>query len=298
MLANRVTSIGLGGRRGFTLVEVMISLVLGALVLGLVFAIGSRLGKQLSGEAERLAVGEQLAAAAEVLPLDLRGLSPGAGDIAPGEARDSSLQLRQTIANALVCGALPSTWTVAPYLAAGGRSPTLGLQDGDTAWLLTDSDAGEQWRPVRIRAASRVSGACSLVNTGDGARVFDVAHLWAVDLHDSVTANVGVIVRVTRPIRFNFYRASDGHWYLGMRTWNTASLEFNGVQPVSGPFEGTAGAGGTRFAYFDSNGAQVASGASDTRGIARIEAVLHAEANDTVAGRDSLVVVAALRNRR
>jgi len=285
-------------RRGFTLIEVIISLVLGALVLGLVFGIGRRLAKQLSGDAQRLAVGEQLASAAEVLPIDLRGLSSVAGDIAPGEARDSSLQLRQLIANALVCGVSGATWTVAPYLGAGGRSVTLGIQDGDTAWLLTDADTGEQWRPVRLRAARRAAGGCGLVADADGAQVFDVAHLWAVDLRDSVVVNAGAIVRVTRPIRFSFYRASDGHWYLGMRSWNTATLEFNGVQPVSGPFEPPTGARATRFVYFDSNGAPVASGAADTRSIARIEAVLHAEANDTVSARDSLVVVAALRNRQ
>ncbi|HKW48093.1 MAG TPA: prepilin-type N-terminal cleavage/methylation domain-containing protein [Gemmatimonadaceae bacterium] len=296
MLVTRVRARDLRARGGFTLVEVSISLVLGALVLGLVFAIGSRLGNHLRGETDRLAVGEQLAAAAEVLPIDLRGLSAVAGDIAFGEARDSSLQLRQTIANALVCGATPSTWTVAPYLAVGGRSVTLGVQDGDTAWLLTDGDAGEQWRPVRLRAARRISGGCSILTDPDGAKVFDVAHPWAVDLRDSVLAIAGAMIRVTRPIRFSFYRASDGHWYLGLRASNSSSGAFNGVQPVSGPYA-PVGARGTRFVYFDSNGAPVAPSTPDTRGIARIEAVLHAEATDTASARDSLTVVAALRNK-
>jgi hypothetical protein len=74
-------------------------------------------------------------------------------------------------------------------------------------------------------------------------------------------------------------------------------LEFNGVQPVSGPFAPVPG-GGTRFIYFDTNGARLTSGTADTRGIARIEAVLHAESGDTATARDSLTVVTALRNRR
>ncbi len=286
-----------GAQRGFTLVEVSIALVLAALVLGLVFAVGSRLGKESKNEAERLAVSEQLMAAAEILPIDLRGLSPVGGDIASGEARDSSLQLRQSIANALVCSASASTWTVALYLGAGGRSVVPGVQDGDTAWLLSDSDAGERWRPVRLRAAHRTPGSCSIVTDAEGARVFDVTHLWALDLRDSAIANTGAIIRVTRPIRFSFYRASDGHWYLGLRTWNSLSLEFNGIQPLSGPF-GPVSGGGTRFVYFDTNGARVATGTADTRGIARIEAVLHAEPGDTASARDSLTVVTALRNRR
>jgi hypothetical protein len=236
--------------------------------------------------------------AAEVLPIDLRGLSPLGGDITSGEARDSSLQLRQTIANALVCSASASTWMVAPYLGAGGRSVVSGVQDGDTAWLLSDDDAGEHWRSVRLRAAHRTSGACSIVTDAEGAKVFDVTHLWALDLRDSAIANAGAMLRVTRPMRFSFYRASDGHWYLGLRTWNSLSLEFNGIQPVSGPFGPPSGGGGTRFIYFDTNGARVASGTADTRGIARIEAVLHAEPGDATSARDSLTVVTALRNRR
>jgi prepilin-type N-terminal cleavage/methylation domain-containing protein len=287
-----------GARGGFTLVEVSIALVLAALVLGLVLSVGTVLGKQSREEAERLAVSEQLMAAAEVLPIDLRGLSPLGGDIASGEARDSSLQLRQTIANALVCSASASTWTVAPYLGAGGRSVVPGVQDGDTAWLLSDDDAGEHWRSLRLRAAHRTPGGCSIITDADGAKVFDVTHLWALDLRDSAIASTGAIIRVTRPIRFSFYRANDGQWYLGLRTWNSLALAFNGIQPVSGPFGPYSGVRGTRFIYFDSNGAAVASGTADTRGIARIESVLHAEPGDSAFTRDSLTVVTALRNRR
>ena len=282
-------------RRGFTLAEVIIALVLGALVLGLVFAVGSRLGRQLNAETARLAVSGQLESAAEVLPIDLRGLSSVAGDIALGEARDSSLQLRQTIANALVCSPSTSSWLVAPYLAAGGRSIAPGIQDGDTAWLLTDSDAGERWRAVRVSAVHRASGSCPIVNDANGRKVFDVTHLWSVDLRDSVAAMAGALIRVTRPIRFSFYRSADGQWYLGLRSWNSLLLQFNGIQPVSGPF--AAPARGTGFLYFDSAGARVAPGSADTRAIARIEAVLRAESSDTTFARDSAIVVAALRNR-
>ena len=280
-------------RGGFTLVEVSIALVLGGLVLGLVFSIGSRLGTQLAGDANRFAANEQLSAAAEILPIDLRGLSSVAGDITAGEARDSSLQLRQTIANALVCAASPSTWTLAPYLGPGGRSVVPAVQDGDTAWLFVDSDQGENWRAVRLRAAHRTAGGCSVVADGDGANVFDVAHLLAVDLSDSAAATPGSIIRVTRPIRFSFYRASDGHWYLGLRSWNGTTLQFNGIQPVSGPFGPVSGGRGTRFVYFDSVGAAIPPGTGDTRHIARIEAAIHSDGS-----ADSLTVVAALRNRQ
>jgi hypothetical protein len=278
---------------------VSISLVLGALVLSLVFAIGGHLDAQLRREAIRVAVSEQLSGAAEVLPIDLRGLSPASGDIAIGEARDSSIQLRQTIANALVCGGTASTWILAPFLGAGARSAVPAVEDGDTAWVLLDSDSGEQWRVLRLRAIRRASDSCAAVTDADGATVFDVTHLWAADLRDSLVATPGAVLRVTRPLRFSFYRGGDGRWYLGMRSWSTTTLQFNGIQPVSGPFAAVSGDRGTRFVFFDSAGERINSGAADTRTIARIESVLISDtAPAAMVARESLTVVVALRNRQ
>jgi len=287
-------------RRGFTLAEVTLALVLGALILGLVAAAGSRLEHQLAGEADRLTVREQLAAAAEVLPIDLRGLSPASGDIAAGGARDSSVELRGIIGNALVCGGSSTSLILAPYLGPGARSIAPVAQDGDTAWLLTDGDSAESWRPVRLRAMRRITGNCSFVSDASGAAVFDVGHLWAADLRDSVAAVAGAIVRLTRPMRLSFYRASDGRWYLGLRSWSSAGLQFNSIQPISGPYAPVSGDGGTRLQYFDSAGNRIASGSADTRAIARVEAVLLGESSprQPALPRESVVVVAALRNRR
>src|SRR5436305_5953587 len=96
----------LDARRGFTLGELVLVLALSVLVLGLISSIGTRLQRQLAAETTRLAVGEQLAAAAELLPLELRSLSPLAGDIA--EARDTSLQFRSALGSGLVFNATGS----------------------------------------------------------------------------------------------------------------------------------------------------------------------------------------------
>jgi hypothetical protein len=70
------------------------------------------------------------------------------------------------------------------------------------------------------------------------------------------------------------YRASDGSWQLGQRTWQggVASL-----QPVAGPLaaSGAADAGLTVLA-FDADGAPVA-GAPPTRAVARLSLVARAE---------------------
>ena len=70
----------------------------------------------------------------------------------------------------------------------------------------------------------------------------------------TIAAAVGAIARIKRPMRFSFYHASDNHWYLGIRSWNSATLQFNTIQPVSGPFASVSQGRGTRFQYFDDAG--------------------------------------------
>src|SRR4051812_50093332 len=82
MLRRRTWRTPRGTRRiAFTLVEVLITLALSALVLGLAVSVGARLQHRLLAESTRLAVDEQLASAAQLVPLDLRAASPVAGGV-------------------------------------------------------------------------------------------------------------------------------------------------------------------------------------------------------------------------
>jgi hypothetical protein len=281
-------------RRAFTLAEVLFSLALGALVLGLAVSVGARLQHRLLGESARLTASEQLASAAELLPLDLRGASPSTGDIV--EARDTALQLRTTIGTAIVCGGSATSLLLASYLGPGARALTLGATTGDTLWLLVDSDSIEQWRPARIASTRGVAGSCPAL--GAGAQLFDVGHLWAVDLRDSAAVTPGTFVRMTRPMRYSFYRAGDGRWYLGVHSWNAAAAQFNLVQPLAGPYASPL-QGRTGFRYFDERGSALAFVPVDARRIARVEAELQGEAPPASSRQvaDTLRVVVAARNR-
>jgi hypothetical protein len=274
-------------------------LAVGGLVFGLVSAIGIRLQRQLAQQAARLSSGEQLGAAADLIPMDLRSLSSVSEDIRSGQARDTSVELRAAIASAVVCEGAPGTLLLAPYLAANGRNAPPPIQVGDTLWLLTDADGNETWRPVATTAVRSGSGSCSLLAAPPGESVFDMNHLVAVDIRDTIPNEPGSVIRVTRPIRYSFYRSGDGHWYLGMRSWNATAGAFNSVQPLAGPF--AAPASGTRFDYFDSTDNALSLGTSDTRSVARIETILLSEqstATSAAMAHDSIRVVVAVRNRR
>lgn len=284
-------------RAAFTLAEILVVLVLGALVLAIVTTVGARLQRQLSTEAARQTGSEQLAAGSELLPLELRGVAPTIGDIA--EATDSVLQYRVTIGNAVVCGGSGSTLVVASFRAAGGRSVIPAVESGDTLWSLTESDSGPAWRPHRVARWQGASGVCPALDSS-GSVVFDVTHLWTAQLRDSIAITVGSVIRVTRPQRLSFYRAGDNLWYLGMRSWNSTTSQFNGVQPLSGPYAPPAPSGGSRFLYYDASGARLAPGSLTPPSIARVETLLVGDTGTRAPGAavDSQLVVIALRNRQ
>lgn len=282
-------------RTAFTLAEVLITLVLSALVLGMAVSVGARLQHRLLAESSRLAVDEQLASAAQLVPFDLRTASTPAGDVA--EARDTSLQLRATTGAGVVCGGSPTSILIAASLGAGGRSLALGVTGGDTLWLLVDGDSVEEWRPFRLSGARRVAATCPVLDAG-AAQLFDAANLWAADLRDSASVMPGTFVRTTRPVRYSFYRAGDGHWYLGVHSWNAGSSRFNLVQPLAGPYASPL-TGDTGFRYFDASDAALPLGGADGRRVARVE--LHLVGESAGPGLrlplDTEQLVVALRNR-
>ena len=296
-------------RRGVTLIEMMVVLVLGGLVLSLIAQIGLTLQRQFERAGARVLGSTQLREAAAILPLDLRALSVPAGDIAAGEARDSTLEIRAPIASGVVCAAeYGGTGELTGVLLAfpgdtHGDFPSRLPQSGDTLWLLDQSATEERWRPTAVRSVREMSCAAPGSPTWSGFLLERAQHLQVDAVAMSAGAVVGTAVRVTRPERLSFYRASDGAWYLGLREWNATLARFNPVQPVSGPYRTPHGAGregaGVQFAYFDSLGAVVSSGAANTRRISRVEIMLRtAQRTNARVPADSLTIAVALRNRR
>ncbi len=271
-------------RRGATLIELMIALGVASVVLGIVASISVREQRVFGDLANQAAVTGQLREAAAVLPTDLRAISPGAGDIAAGEARDTSLQLRGTIASGIICDTsaggivLPPAGTGANAFASG----TSAIQAGDTVWLFTPTPTDEMWAPYRV--SSVASGAPS--QCASAGPVLDAATrthsrtvLTLANPPSSTAAAVGLPVRITRPLRYSLYRASDGAWYVGERDWNASTQRFNTIQPLAGPML-SASRGGLAFQYFDSLGTQLAAPVANPAGVAMIRIVLRGETRD------------------
>ena len=278
-------------RAGSSLVELLVALGLAAVVLAA--ATRSMLRQQraarsvaLSGAAE-----SQAAHAVRLLPEDLALLDAASGDVVPGQASDSTIELRAVVASAVACDSATTTVTFAPDVATA--PPLSGvarvIAAGDSLWFL--DSAG--WRARSVVATARAPSGCQRPPAPSA-----VTTRLTVDAPMDVGG--GTPLRVTRHERWVFYRASDGRWYLGLRDWNVAGARFNTTQPVAGPFvRALRGGARTGFRYFDSLGSALVPDGTNESAIARVRvtalsAVAAYGVADTVR-RDSADVVLARR---
>lgn len=289
-------------RRGTTILELLVALVAGAIVVAAV----TRLYVGQERAARALLAGARdearLREAAAILPVTLRAIAPGEGDIPPGLASDTAVELRETIGSAVVCDAAPGYLTLpddsddATTLGAYLSRPDVG----DTAWLLGPRDSTGARRWVGLGIADVSSARCAV----GGAIAAGLPGVRLTTSRDPAAAGVavGAPARVTRRARFSLYRAGDGGWWLGYRTWSVVAGRLATVQPASGPYASPALAGAP-FRYFDSAGSELATPVLATARIARIDVRLRPARG---AGeppippgtrRDSLRMSIALRNR-
>jgi len=263
-------------REGYSVLELLIAVVLSAVVLGLLGGVSARqqrFSRDVVASVER---GVETTQAADLLPIALRSLSPRAGDIPAGGARDTSLEFRATIATAVICDTVSSSIALAPVRAL---PPALASvlsrpEAGDTAWTLAPT-GDDAWTPHPIIGVADSSYVCRIGGNRQWPSDPQGAGI-VLRVAGAPPAAPGSPVRITRPWRYSLYRTSDGNWYLGAKDWNSASAKFNTIQPVSGPFL-SAAAHGLALRYYDSTHAAIASASPDTRGIALIEIAVRSD---------------------
>ena len=220
------------------------------------------------GVGEVAAVRSQLRQTGGIVASVLWGVAPAAGDIVV--AQDSALEVRVTIASAIVCGSAPGRLTIPAASSARGNALAGYVEspepDDAVAAFFEDSAAGT-WLTLHVASAPASGGACPSFPS--------VVSLWTIELREPLVVPVGTTLRFTRPLRLSLYRASDNRWYLGARDWNGTSQRFNTIQPVAGPlrpYSLVEFETGLLFTYQDATGALL-SDLADTRRIASIRIV-------------------------
>src|SRR2546428_12581603 len=153
-------------RAGFTLVELIITLVLVSFVAGAIVKLLLRQQRFYNGTTELIQTRQQIRQAAAMLPSDLRGISSIGGDIYV--MTDSSLEFRSVFGSSIVCvnsaGKLP---TVPRTLARGSAMTNWSALPsvGDSLAVYNDSSSfastDDAWVRHQITAVTTITSGTS-----------------------------------------------------------------------------------------------------------------------------------------
>lgn len=314
-------------RSGFTLVELLVTLIIMSVVLGTITTLLVRQQRFYRSTSDMMEARTQVRQAIDMLPADLRGLS--SSDVRNGTdiyaASDKAIEFRAITGSSVLCRIPNTTTVVLPplNLAAGTRLSTWtgSLQVGDSLLVYDDSSSAsgnndDHWAIYGVTAVAAI-GASSGSACGTASGFVSAADVTAglvsyqltLGAALTPTISIGAPIRIFHRRRYELYQPTgSSSWYLGTYECRTTC---GTLTPVSGPFAAystAAGSSGLGFVYIDSLGAVIAGTPSATQRatIARITITARADTRSEVdipgraraTLRDSLSLDVILRNRK
>ncbi len=299
-------------RRGFTLVEMLVSMLLLAIVGGAMTRVLIKQQQYYRDSGRTAAARRELRLGATVLPAEFRSISSAGGDILT--MSESDITVLAAIGASIVCAKGPAWFAIPPVNLARQTLTSLATTplDGDVVFLYNDStlkgSEDDKWEQFTLTGRSQTAdcpGApytdAVLDPTGSKPRT---RYTVAGTIQDSV--HLGAGVRFARQTRYKIYQEASGNWYLGMQEYKGAG--WSGTEPLAGPFRpfqsGDANPSGLQFRYFDTLGVRITD-FTQTKSVGRIDVFLRTNAGQAAVSerqgaalRDSVVMRVAIRNSK
>jgi len=270
-------------RRGFTIIEVLVVLVVGLLVLTSVVRLLVVQGRGYRKQREVVDVRETVREASTLLAWDLRQSAMGAGPLASMGA--NAISLRSPRGMGIVCAKHP---TLARYgLWKTGGNIQASADDSALVYQLVR----DKWQAVKITAVGTPAAMGVPACAWSGARPPDIVVEFPVaSKTDTAFLKVGAPFRSFRRVQYAEFQLNS-RWWLGRKVGAAASYE-----QLTGPL--VAPASGLAFTYYDTLGAVTANPAA----VGSVAFTLRTESfKQTYAGasyayqRDSLTTKVVLR---
>jgi prepilin-type N-terminal cleavage/methylation domain-containing protein len=280
----------MSARRGFTLVELAVALVLGLMVGGLVHRMllhGQRLAR---AQAERMALQENVRVAALVLAGELGGVGSDAITPEASAALGYPAAIRSDLL-AIEPGAVT-------YLAGRGEGQVCGVGPGppleivlaESSWeslrapratdsllVFAESDpatgSDDAW--IHLGIVSAGAGSCPGGQAGIALQVTTPAPLDPAAL---AQVTPGSPARLAEVMQMRYYQSGGKSWF-GMRSVSTGEA----ITPVAGPFaDSSASVRGLTLSYRDATNAPTA----DPAAVRAVEIALVGVTDQPIYGRD------------
>jgi prepilin-type N-terminal cleavage/methylation domain-containing protein len=320
-------------RRGFTLVELLVAIVVLTIVLGGIYNLLLNTQRVSKAQAEQMDMQSNMRAGTLILPTELRETGydttylPAAGGLAGSAATvqsdilamgPTSIRIRAVRRSGVICAVGANTVTVfGNWNASGYRAPT--ANDDVTIFVdgSTTTGADDRWITRDLTGITTAGINCPALGTtpaGAGTRLemlsFAAFIPGGTDPVTSAQITLGSPVRVNEVMEYSLYTdATDGKSYLGAQSISNGGNR----QPVLGPLDPN---NGFNLTYLDRDGNQIACAAPCNGGFGsadmqarrrvraiRISVVAVSDENVNRSGyganqqlRDSVVTLVTLRN--
>jgi prepilin-type N-terminal cleavage/methylation domain-containing protein len=236
------------GRRGFTMIEVIVALVVGMIVLSSVVQLLIVQGRGYRKQREQVDVRETAREAAELLSWDLRQAAVAGSPLAVMGA--NAVTIRSFRGLGTVCGKHATLARYGLWKTGGNIQATAD----DTA-LVYQIGRG-QWNKLRITAVGTPATMGVAACAWPGARPPDVVVEFAVAAStDTSYIKIGAPFRAFRRVQYAEFQQNN-RWWLGRKVGAAAAYEL-----LTGPLLAPA-SNGLAFSYYDTLGAVTANPAA------------------------------------
>jgi len=291
-------------RRGFTLIELMIAIVLLGLVSAAVYKVLINSQRVYLAQTQTIDLQQNIRAAAAILPAEFRELDAADGDLKAMTA--TSVRIRAMRQLAFVCTDPVLGGGVGQIVLTVRKTPIYGtrqtFKQGDSLLVYWEGNpttrADDQWLPAQLQKDPDPGFCADSMVATNPAYLLTLQPQWINDpnLNRAGAIMRGAPLRGFDKVAYELYQAPapDNSWYLGQRN----PAQGGTIQPMIGPL---IGANGVTFTYLDSIGNQVA----DSSKVSQIQVVLRARTASPIRSGgtgvqnykiDSVTTWVALRN--
>ena len=301
----RIRMSGPRGRRGFTMVELLVALVLLGLVSAALYRVLVNNQRLYIAQTQRIDLSQNIRAAVNILPAEFRQLDASDGDITAMSATSLSIHAMRWLSFVCVAPALNGVAAGRQMIIRGGTVGQPMFYGSRGISTVTDSmfvylDGDQTSRNDDYFVPSKPTAAVGALCPAAGPVAAQPGTLVTWDGNFFAGNNVASAIPVGAPVwgfervTYALYRpAGDTSWYVGFAPQGQA------MQPLIGPVL----TNGLTFQYFDLNGNVTAVRAQ----VARIDITVRARTTSAVrrGGQaaaqtvvDSITTSVALRNNR